>query len=126
MATTISLKDVICRHNITVNTGYYGNTIQVIVFFDPRDKETYIWKCSNYGGHWEEGETYSIIANYEGDQRLSRVREVDYNHGIPDQKHGKKSEQKQDKLNALDILLPDMNLTNDEKYDMITTQKGVI
>ena len=127
MATTISLKDVICRHNLTINTGYHGSTVHVIVFFDPRDKETYIWKCTtSYGINWEEGETYSIIANYEGNQQLSRVREVDYDHGISDQDHGKKSEQDDTRKNALDILLPDMNLTNDEKYDMITIQKGVI
>ena len=75
MATTIKLKDVTCRHNLPVRTGYHGATIHVIVFFDPRDKETYIWKCTTSDGlHWEEGETYSIIANYEGDQRLSRVK----------------------------------------------------
>lgn len=75
MATTIRLKDVICRHNLIVRTGYHEAPIHVIVFFDPRDKETYIWKCTtSYGINWEEGETYSIIANYEGNQQLSRVK----------------------------------------------------
>ena len=127
MATIINLKDVICRHNITINTGYYGKAIHVIVFFDPRDKETYIWKCTSGASIWEEGETYSITANYEGNQQLSRVKQIDYDHGIPDGDHGKKSEQEEiKKKNALDILLPDINLTNDEKYDMITTKKGVM
>lgn len=28
------------------------------------------------------------------------------------------------KINALDILLPDIHLTNNEKYDMISTKGG--
>ena len=47
-------------------------------------------------------------------------------HGIPDQDHGKISEQDGTKKNALDILLPDMNLTNDEKYDMIAVERSDI
>ena len=120
---TINLKDVKVRHNLSIRTGYGGSTVHVIVFFDPRDKETYIWKATGSAGlDWEEGETYSITAQYEGDCILSRVKATD--HSIPDQDHGKISEQKHPRKNALDILLPDMNLTNDEKYDIIS-QKGV-
>lgn len=119
---TINLKDVVCRHNITINTGYHGSTVHCIVFMDPRDHETYIWKASGTAGlNWEEGETYSITAQYEGDCRLSRVKLV--SHSISDQDHGKKSEQDDTRKNALDILLPDMNLTNDEKYDMIAVER---
>lgn len=110
---TINLKDVKVRHNLSIRTGYGGSTVHVIVFFDPRDKETYIWKATGLAGlGWEEGETYSITANYEGNQQLSRVKQIDYDHGIPDGDHGKKSEQEETtKKNALDILFPDINLT---------------
>ena len=116
---TINLKDVICRHNLTINTGYGGSTVHAIVFFDPRDKETYIWKASGIAGvGWEEGETYSITAQYEGDCRLSRVKMAD--HSISDHDHSKISEQDHPRRkNALDILLPDIHLTYDEKYDII-------
>ena len=59
---------------------------------------------------------------YEGDCVLSRVKAID--HSISDQDHGIiKSEQSSTGKNALDILLPDMNLTKEEKYDMIVANK---
>ena len=114
MAEKIELKNIVCRHNIPIRTGYGGSTIHIIIFFDPRDKETYWWRCTSYGYAWKEGEVYSIKARYEGNQRLSYVDSF-------------KSEQKDDvaskKINALDILLPDMDLTNDEKCDIIGLRK---
>lgn len=115
----IRLKDVICRHNLPV-TGLYGKTVHVIVFFDPRDKETYIWKTSSCGLEYDEGKTYTIIAEYKGNCVLSRVKD------ITDQE--KESEQPDvSKVNALDILLPntDKHLTLEEKYDIILpTERG--
>lgn len=109
----IRLKDVICRHNLPV-TGLYGKTVHVIVFFDPRDKETYIWKTSCCGLEYDEGKTYTIIAEYKGNCVLSRVKDIT--------SQEEKSEQPDaPKVNALDILLPntDKHLTFNEKYDII-------
>lgn len=121
MATIIKLKDVQCRHNIPVNTGYHGSTIHVIVFFDPRDKETYIWKATGLAGlGWEEGETYSIIANYEGGQRLSRVKLIK---DLPDQDHKRISEQiDQDTQDAFDMIF-DTQLTNNESCDIMPLER---
>ena len=88
---SISLKNVICRHNIGIKTGYSGSTVHIIVFFDPRDKETYIWKCTSGGLSWEEGITYSILANYEGNCRLSHVRLISYDRSV-------KGESEQEKI----------------------------
>lgn len=116
----IELKNVKCRHNITVNTNYHGNTVHVIIFFDPRDHETYYWKCTSGGLNWEEGVTYSILAQYHGNQQLSHVKLISYDRSVKGE-----SEQPDCKINALDILFPDTHLTNDEKYDMIGLRKGV-
>lgn len=112
----IILRDVIVKHNIPVKT-HYGTT-HVVIFYDPKTNTTWAWKTSTLPT-FKEHCSYSIIATDAGDYNISHVKELGIQH--PD---GEISEQKQARKNALDILLPDMNLTNDEKYDMIT-KKGV-
>ena len=118
MSKKIELKNVVCRHNIPIRTGYGGATVHILVFFDPRDKETYWWKCTSGGYGFEEGVTYSLLAQYEGNQQISLGRIISCDRSIKD-----KSEQADAKPNALDILLPVMDLTYDDKYDIIT-KKG--
>lgn len=125
-AKSIILRDLILRHNIPVSTRY--GTAHVLVFYNPKDNLTWSWKTSTFP-RFEVNKKYSIIACDEGDYNLSRVKEVDFDHGYDcDQDQDTVSEQdviNKIKLNALDILIPDTHLTNDEKYDMIGLRKGV-
>ena len=115
----IELRNVVCRHNVSVVTGYHGTVVHLIVFYDPKDHETYFWKCTSGGLDWEEGATYSITAQKEeGTPRISRVRILS-DHVESEQKKITVAHT----VNALDILMPDTNLTNDEKYDIITNRK---
>lgn len=116
----IILRDVIVKHDIPVRT-HYGTT-HVVIFYDPKTNTTWAWKTSTLPT-FEEHCSYSIIATDAGDYNISHVKELGKESEIqhPD---AEISEQKQTRKNALDILLPDMNLTNDEKYDMITTKGG--
>jgi len=121
MAEKIELKNVVCRHNIPIRTGYGGSTVHILIFFDPRDKETYWWKCTSGGYGFEEGATYSLLARYEGNQQISHGRIISYHRSIKGE--SEQEDPTQGKINALDILLPDMDLTNDEKYDIIGLRK---
>ena len=120
----IILSDVIVKHNIPVRTQY--NTTHVIIFYDPKTNNTWCWKTATASAlRYEEHCSYSIIGSDEGNFRLSRVNEISFDRS----KDAKdvESEQEDDvaskKVNALDILLPDMDLTNDEKYDIIGLRK---
>ena len=112
----IILRDVILKHDIPVKTQH-GIT-HVLIFYNDKDHRTWAWKTSTPPSNFKEHCRYSIIGSDVGNFNLSRVKEVDFDHG-----HEPISEQDaadaKTKLNALDILLPDMNLTNDEKYDII-------
>lgn len=115
----IILRDVIVKHNIPVRTQY--NTTHVIIFYDPKTNNTWCWKTATASAlRYEEHCSYSIIGSDEGDFKLSRVNEISFDRDV-------ESEQRDDvagkKINALDILLPDMYLTNDEKYDIIGLRK---
>ena len=116
----VILKDVIVKHNIPVRTQY--NTTHVIVFYNPKDNTTWCWKTATASAlGYEEHRSYSIIGSDEGNFRLSRVNEVSF-----DRSEDVESEQQANapgKINALDILIPDTHLTNDEKYDMIGLRK---
>lgn len=113
----IILRDVIVKHDIPVKT-HYGTT-HVVIFYDPKTNTTWAWKTSTLPT-FKEHCSYSIIATDAGDYNISHVRELGIQHH-----DGEISEQEATtKKNALDILFPDINLTNDEKYDMITTKKG--
>ena len=120
----IILKDVIVKHNIPVRTQY--NTTHVIVFYDPKTHYTWCWKTAIADSlRYKEHLTYSIIGSDEGNFRLSRVNEISFDRS----KDAKDVESEQEgyvaseKINALDILLPDMDLTNEEKYDIIVLRK---
>lgn len=116
----IILRDVIVKHDIPVKTQY--GTTHVVIFYDSKTNTTWAWKTSTLPT-FKEHCSYSIIATDAGDYNIARVKELGVQH--PDEEISEQDYQMV-KPNALDILLPDINLTNDEKYDMITTKKGVM
>ena len=120
----IILRDVIVKHNIPVLSKY--GTTHVIIFYDPKTNNTWYWKTASADSlRYKEHCSYSIIGSDEGNFKLSRVNEISFDRS----KDAKdvESEQKDTpgKVNALDILLPDIHLTNDEKYDIIGLRKEV-
>ena len=120
--TQIILRDVIVKHNIPVKTQY--NTTHVIIFYDPKTNNTWCWKTASADSlRYEEHCSYSIIGSDEGDFRLSRVNEISSR--LDEDVESEQEGTTPGKINALDILLPDMDLTNDEKYDIIRLRKGV-
>ena len=121
MAGQIILRDVICKHNIPV-TGYHGNTVHVIIFYDPKTHTTWYWKTQTTDGlRYKEHLSYSIIGHDDGNYKLSRVNEISFDRSKDPEAE---SEQPDQKLNALDILFPDTHLTYNEKYDIITAKGG--
>lgn len=97
MSKQIILKDIICNHNIPI-TGRYG-AIHIIIFYDPKTHNTWYWRTQTTDGlRYEEHNTYSIIANDDGNYKLSRVNEVSFD-------RSKSSETKSEQLDALDVLL---------------------
>ena len=116
------LRDLILKHDIPVTTKW--GVTHVLIFYNEKDHTTWAWKTTTLP-YFKEHNKYSIICIDEGDYNISHVREVDFDHGHPAAGDAGESEQPDDpRPNALDILLPDMNLTNDEKYDMITAKGG--
>lgn len=116
----IILRDVIVKHDIPVKTQY--GTTHVVIFYDSKTNTTWAWKTSTLPT-FKEHCSYSIIATDAGDYNIARVKELESPHA-EDAEDKSEQDYQMVKPNALDILLPDMNLTNDEKYDMIT-KKGV-
>ena len=77
-AKSIILRDLILRHDIPVPTRY--GTTHVLVFYNPKDNSTWSWKTSTLP-RFEVNKKYSILACDEGGHSLSRVKEVDFDHG---------------------------------------------
>ena len=70
----IRLRNLICRHNIGVHTGYGGMTKRIIVFIDPVTTQTFIWTTSSprSADEFIVEHVYDIQANlYPGNQLLN-------------------------------------------------------
>ena len=56
----IILKDIVCKHNISIQTGYHSKVVHILVFLDEVTQEIYTWKTTTLGLDYEVGETYKL------------------------------------------------------------------
>lgn len=115
----ICLKNVICRHHAIIPDKSKSSIriVHVIIFYDPRDHETYLYIAGAADEHnFKEGKEYSITARVGGGVNLSHVQIINPSEQLDESGNLIKQ-------NALDILLPDTNLTFDEKHDILAQER---
>lgn len=113
----ICLKHVICRHHAKTFSSH--GVVHIIVFLDPRDHETYLWidhSSSGLDHNYQENHTYSIVARVGSGVNLADVHKINPIEQLDESGNLIKQ-------NALDILLPDTNLTFDEKHDILAQER---